>query len=716
MSERFKEMVLKTIKGNTFVSSNLTPTAMNKIFFILAGVLVLLVGGFFLLNNYIFSEKQASTPNPTPTPVPSLQGPKGDIIFPEDAGVINVQSYGAKGDGKTDDTAAILRAIRENSGAVEQRGAIIYFPKGTYLVSDRLEWGSAGNWAAWLTFQGQNRDKTIIKLKDRAGGYGDPSNPRAVVFTTSICASCKGNVDWQNLGEGNEGFSNNIFDLTIDTGRANPGAIGVDYIASNNGHIRNVAIKSGDGSGAVGLALVRQWPGPALVTNVAIDGFDYGIYAKQKQYGITFEHITLRNQKVAGIRNEENVLSIRDLQSTNIVSAIQNPAPQGLITLIDGTLRAGNPQVSAIDNGEGVAPFTGGELYLRNIQTTGYKSVIKNKGTVIPGKSVTEFHSRNPNAPYSVFPSPDTSLHLAVKETPDIPWDPIDQWINVQDFGADASGNKGFDNTPAVQKAIDDANRLAKTTLYFPKGRYAFGDTVRIYGSIQRVHFLGSGIGVVNSSANKFADGRPLFQVEQGDHPAVLLEGAIGFGTGATVGPDFVSIKQTSSKALVMRNMGGTYTNTPGSGPLFLEDQQTCGVFTSTEVWARQLNPEICSGDPQNPRNPKILNDGSTLWILGFKTEKPTTNIETIKGGSTEVLGGLLYPVEPVPQGTSAFINNESNVSLVYAVKADGTPAKNYEIQMKEIRNGVTKFLNRVDVLPRGAGSIVPLYVGYPTE
>ena len=75
MSERFKEMVLKTIKGNTFVSSNLTPTAMNKIFFILAGVLVLLVGGFFVLNNYIYQEKQGD-------PIPPQSGPitiKGEI-------------------------------------------------------------------------------------------------------------------------------------------------------------------------------------------------------------------------------------------------------------------------------------------------------------------------------------------------------------------------------------------------------------------------------------------------------------------------------------------------------------------------------------------------------------------------------------------------------------------------------------------------------------
>lgn len=46
--------------------------------------------------------------------------------------VFNVQTYGAKGDGKTDDTVAIRNAI---AAAVEGgQGGIIYFPAGTYAV------------------------------------------------------------------------------------------------------------------------------------------------------------------------------------------------------------------------------------------------------------------------------------------------------------------------------------------------------------------------------------------------------------------------------------------------------------------------------------------------------------------------------------------------------------------------------------------------------
>jgi polygalacturonase len=44
--------------------------------------------------------------------------------------------YSAKGDGKTDDTAAIQRALNDLMG----QHRILYFPNGTYLVSKTLVW------------------------------------------------------------------------------------------------------------------------------------------------------------------------------------------------------------------------------------------------------------------------------------------------------------------------------------------------------------------------------------------------------------------------------------------------------------------------------------------------------------------------------------------------------------------------------------------------
>lgn len=53
----------------------------------------------------------------------------------------NVRDFGAKGDGKTDDTDAINRAIAsgdrcgQGCGSSTRKPAVVYFPEGTYLVS-----------------------------------------------------------------------------------------------------------------------------------------------------------------------------------------------------------------------------------------------------------------------------------------------------------------------------------------------------------------------------------------------------------------------------------------------------------------------------------------------------------------------------------------------------------------------------------------------------
>jgi polygalacturonase len=57
-----------------------------------------------------------------------------DKFFPENM-VINVKTqYGAKGDGVTDDTQAIQKAIRENVGT----NRVVYLPEGTYIVAIAL--------------------------------------------------------------------------------------------------------------------------------------------------------------------------------------------------------------------------------------------------------------------------------------------------------------------------------------------------------------------------------------------------------------------------------------------------------------------------------------------------------------------------------------------------------------------------------------------------
>ncbi len=96
----------------------------------------------------------------------SLPNPYPNVVFPDDAGVVNVrEAYGAKGDGISDDTAALQRAFDELRG----QNRTLYFPNGTYLVSAPVGifGGKAHSRDRFVHLQGQSRDGVVIRLKDR---------------------------------------------------------------------------------------------------------------------------------------------------------------------------------------------------------------------------------------------------------------------------------------------------------------------------------------------------------------------------------------------------------------------------------------------------------------------------------------------------------------------------------------------------------------------
>ena len=626
--------------------------------------------------------------------LPDLPAP--EVVFPEDAGLVDVrETYGARGDGVTDDTEAIRQAIRDNVG----RSRILFFPAGTYLVSGSLEWrDGAGDWQPFLTLQGQGRDLTVIKLTDGADGFRDPDQPQGVVVTGSGLFNgdaTAGGKDYVGEGEGNEAFRNFIFDLTIDTGKGNPGAVGIDLMANNNGGLTNVTIRSDDGQGAAGLSMTRRWPGPALIKNVLIEGFDYGVETAHTEYGLTFEHLVLVDQQVSGIHNDSNVLSIRRLTSRNSVPAVQNVSDLGLVVLTEGQLGGGSPDVSAIENQ--------GHLYVRDVETFGYESAISG----IEGLSVSEFASSNLSAESTI------SLNLPIEETPVVERAEIGDWANVTDpeYAGGANPRDTEDDTAAIQAALDSGH----STVYFPssgplaEGRYSIGDTLVVPSHVQ--HILGFESWLSPSLGNRFQDPsqpRPLFSFEDGEPGQVVSIEQFRFIRHEAEAPGVIWIQNDSPRTLVIKyvTLGGGdlvgYRGLPDSGPLFLEDFccSNMQLDHTQGVWARQLNPE-------RSNKTKVENAGTDLWILGIKTENPTIVIETIENGRTELLGGLLYPVREVPIDMPAFVTVDAQHSLIYAVSAYNEPSRNHTIQTQETQNGHTQQLLTEQAPTRNLGSVV---------
>ncbi len=606
--------------------------------------------------------------------------------------MINVRTqFGAKGDGTTDDTEAIQLAISSVVHHSQAGPRIIFFPAGTYLVSRPLvEKDLKSQWDSLLTLQGENRATTRIRLKDNNPLYQTASTPAAVL----VFASQHGTPS----GGGNAAFDNNIFDMTIDVGRGNAAAIALDFMGNNYCALRNVTLESSDPkhSGAIGLALLRYAAGPCLMKNVVINGFDYGVKVANNEYSATFEGLSLLNQNKYGIYNANNVLNIRHLLSTNSVPAIHNQNAAGLITVIDATLQGGSSQVSAIENQ--------GTLYARNVSSSGYASLLQNKQDVIPGASISEYDSGPTFGPAT---GKELSLNLAIEETPVFEDTDIGDWKSVVAFGADSTGNK--DSSAAIQAAIDSG----ATTVYFPTGVYVVTKTLHLRGKLRVLEGFNSSL---NPSGSVFQDPdnpAPLLTIEAGSAEVALNHMRIA-AFYAHPCPGVVAIQQDSSRPFVLRDsiIGGpptaiAYRNTSrGSGTLFVENVAATPwqILFPQNVFARQINPES--------KATKITNKGGNLWILGLKTEGPGTNIDTELGGSTELLGGLIYPVWKIPAGTPGFIVNDSMASLIYAASSyrPASEGTNYAVQIEETRGGVTSDLLSTSLPPRGMGTMMPLY------
>jgi hypothetical protein len=571
--------------------------------------------------------------------------PSGGIAFPPDAGVHNIRDYGARGDGVTDDTAALQQAFQEWS---KKHMEIIYFPNGTYLVSGQV-W-----FAEWVFVQGESREKTILRLKDHCPGYDDLRNPRAVVGTTDPRPS----VQCRNMN-----FSTHMINFTIDTGKGNPGANGIEFMSHNGGGLENVTVRSGDGEGMYGIDMTRNGPGPALCRNVRVEGFNYGLSVANDVYCSVFEGLALAGQKVAGLRNVNHPVAIRGLTSANAVPAIQNVRDGGQIVLLDGDLAGGAADTCAIEN------RTGGSLYLRNVKTAGYKAAIQERIKTVPGP-LDEYFNEEVR---TLFPSKAASLRLPIKETPALPWEPFENWVSVKTFADKAAGG---DWAPAIQAAIDSG----KTTVYFPHGKYPLRSTVHVRGKVRVLQGCGSML--------EAGDGLKDKTVLLFDNPGggTVFVDRLSFAAKTWAMPMTQVEHATPQTLVVLHSRWMSYRGRTGCGELFVDDM--CGApwhfAPGQKVWIRELDVES--------KDTKVFNDGAHLWVLGIKAEGTGINIVNTSGARTEVLGGEIYPACRVPDDVPMWENTDAAISLVHSIFWANT------LYVKDTRRGETKELR----IPKG--------------
>jgi len=110
---------------------------------------------------------------------------------------------------------------------------------------------------------------------------------------------------------------------------------------------------------------------------------------------------------------------------------------------------------------------------------------------------------------------------------------------------------------------------------------------------------------------------------------------------------------------------------------------------------------------------PKTTCTGCTLWVLGYKTEKSTPNLN-ITNGNAEILGGFFYPIEPQFPGNSALYLKDSNLLATFMLYL-GNQWPNLVTETQTQNGvGVTRSLTNANgvVFPAGTGSKAQTYLG----
>ena len=665
---------------------------------------------------------QKTTVKLAPEIAPLVRVPEDDpeVRVPQDVGWVDATKppYNAKGDGVTDDTAAIQLALSEAKKSPKaSRGGngTVYLPPGTYLIKKTLGWYSVdGKPKPYLALAGAGREKTVIRLADGAEGFGDAAQPKPVLVTNN--SPKPSDAPWTPTANGNEAFANFITDLSLDTGKGNPGAVGIDFMGHNLDGIERVTIRSSDTAQppVAGLVLSRD-TGPSYITRVIIDGFKVGISAAcHGYYPVTLEHIVLRNQTEVAIRLDNKNFFIRGLRSENKVPAVQAKGASSLLVLADSELVAPTSSANQTPESSMVpAVDVEGAIHLTNVKSQGYARLLRHAGADVSGNSQELFIRPEPKT--AVKSSSGVTSHatpseavtsandqrpafrLPIRETPASANPPLEQWQSVRASGAVGDGNA--DDTDAIQSALD----AGKPVVYFPWGTYRISRPLRVPPSVLRVEGFNSVLtveGATPEQASAFkASG--MLGVFAGSDPLAVER--LQFTRENPVPKTVKGVDHRAPRDFIVRNLANfSYVGRLGAGDLYADgfnaDAGVSGALAlapNQNAWIRQLNIEARMNEPLQDN---VINIGAKLWIFGLKHEMPSALIRTVAGGETELLGGWIDPVISPGPNLTAFLVCDARLAISLVSHSHNGPFNNI---VEDSTGGERRVLRAADLLPR---------------
>ncbi|KAJ4488491.1 exo-beta-1,3-glucanase [Lentinula aciculospora] len=425
----------------------------------------------------------------------------------------NVMDFGAKGDGVTDDTAAINSAISSgdrcglgscNSSTVTP--AVVFFPSGSYLISTPLDLyyytqliGDAKNPPVLLAsadFAGMAVIDADIYLAGGSEWYAPTNNffrsvRNFVIDLTQVPAtnSQGTGIHWQ-VSQGTS-LMNLVFEMSTEADTAHQGI----WMENGSGGFMGDMVFNG---GKFGI-----WGGNQQFTvrNVTMNNVQTAIYGLWN-WGYTFQRVTINNCQVGF-----------DLATGGVTEATQTVGGEAIIdavvidtpifvrtseasTSLAGSIVINNAQLTNVSIAVGVL---NGETVLEG-STASLTIDSWGQGNVYTGTSMTGTFTQGDIVSATKSSSLlDSAGHIVGKMHPQYADYAVDQFVSVKSNGAKGDGTT--DDTAALQTIFDTFSGCA--IIFFDAGTYIVTSTLQIPAGTQMV---GEAWSVIAGSGSAFED------------------------------------------------------------------------------------------------------------------------------------------------------------------------------------------------------------------
>ncbi|KAK4238373.1 glucan 1,3-beta-glucosidase [Achaetomium macrosporum] len=613
----------------------------------------------------------------------------------------NVKDYGARGDGVTDDTQAIMDAVEDGGrcgllcGSTSVLGAVVFFPPGTYMVSSPIIQ------YYFTQFIGDPTNKPTIK--------GLPTFQGIALIDTDVYIPGGNGSQWYiNQNQFFRQIRNFVIDLTAMPNENTSGdqtyvPTGIHWQVAQSTSLQNIDVVMPLGGGTTAVGIFTENGSGGFMSDLTFFGGNIAMRVGSQQFtarhititlpatavsmiwnwGWTWQDITINSAFVAfdctnfggdGAQGTGS-LTVIDSHFISVPFAIPVTRDKPPAITLDNLLIEGNtPSVVLVSGGETILEgVTGGSATIQSWAMGPRYTDIDGSGSSVTG------HINPPPAKPAVLLDGGGSGKFFTRSKPQYETLGAGSFVSVADFGATGDGTG--DQSGAINSALAAANGRV---VYFPSGVYPVASTVHVPVGSRIVGLSWPQLMGVGDAFGNLRDPQPVVQVgNAGDVGDVEISDMIFTVRGSTAGAVVVewNVRAASQGSAAMWDSHVRIGGTVGSDLQFADCpagssvDSNCfaaslmmhitagasGYFENDWVWTADHDLDVPSQDRINVfvgRGLLVEQTDGPVWLWGGAVEHATLYQYNFYRASNIFAGHIQTEspyYQPTPAATDVF-------------------------------------------------------------